>query len=125
MQTNLQATIGLEALTVDFHIGVSDEERAGLQPVRIQIWINTDIISAMMSDDIKNTVDYSRIRANILDLAKTHPFKLVERLAGEIATFCFVDERVSACKIRVEKTKIFPDAIPFVETGWINRKGWV
>ena len=120
MQT-LISTIGLEAFTTNVRIGVSDQERSTPQPVRITLSIRADITKAMESDDLNDTVDYSNLRHQILELTKSRTFHLLERLASDVVTACFQDERVLACQLRLEKTLIFPDAIPFLSTPWIER----
>lgn len=115
------STIGLESFIAHVRIGVSEKERATPQPVRIALSIRADIAQAMESDDLDDTVDYSKLRQHILELTKTNTFHLLERLASDIIVTCFKDERVLACQLRLEKTTIFSDAVPFISTPWIER----
>lgn len=117
----LISIIGLEAFTTNVRIGVSDQERATPQPVRITLSIRADIAQAMESDDLNDTVDYSKLRQHILELTESRTFHLLERLASDVVTACFQDERVLACQLRLEKTTIFTDAVPFISTPWIER----
>lgn len=116
------STIGLEAFTTNVRIGVSDQERSTPQPIRITLSIRADIAKAMESDDLNDTVDYAKLRQQILELTESRTFHLLERLAGDIINACFHDKRVLACQLRLEKTTIFPDAIPFLSTPWIERQ---
>lgn len=113
--------IGLESFLTNVRIGVSEKERATPQSVRITLSIRADIAKAMESDDLNDTVDYSTLRQQILDLTESHTFHLLERLANDVVAACFKDERVLACQVRLEKTTIFADAVPFISTPWIER----
>ena len=116
------STIGLESFTTNVFIGVTAKERDTPQPVRITLSVRADIAKAMESDDLNDTVDYSKLRQHILELAETRNFHLLERLASDVITACFQDKRVLACQLRLEKTTIFADAVPFISTPWIERE---
>lgn len=116
------ATIGLESFTTNLRIGVSDKERAIPQPIRITLSVRADISAAMESDDLRDTVDYSKLRERILELTTKRIFHLLERLASEIVLACFEDGRVQACQVRLEKLKVFEDAVPCLSTPWIERE---
>lgn len=118
---HIPATVGLEEFTVMMRIGVGDDERSKLQPVRIRIDCQTDIGNACRSDQIGETVDYSLIRREVVALANKARFHLLERLAGEILSICFNRPGVSACRVRIKKVAVFRDAVPFVQTSWIKR----
>lgn len=115
------ATIGLDTLTVNFSIGVTEKERSRPQPVEITIQLRANISEAIRTDAIDQTVDYSGIRKAVIHLSHTYEYHLIERLAGEIAALCFDDPKVQACRVTVRKMRIYRDCTPFIETVWINR----
>jgi dihydroneopterin aldolase len=73
-------------LRVDTRIGVTDEERAALQPVYINIELSVDATRAGDSDDISDTVDYGAVALAVAELARGSENKLLEHLGSQIAS---------------------------------------
>ena len=72
-------------LEVHFHVGVSDEERSKAQRLLVTVDIEYDFSAAAMSDRITRTIDYVLVARTIEKLAQGHSWKLIEKLATDIA----------------------------------------
>lgn len=91
---------GLQAPTV---IGIHDSELHLPQPVRIDLAVGVPRVPACRSDRIGDTIDYGAVRADVLELLRTHRVQLLEALAEEIAQR--VLERFGAHWVRVAAAK--------------------
>lgn len=78
--------IVIRDLKVDAHVGVTDEERADLQPVHIDVELSIDASKAGESDDVADTVDYGTVAAAVADLVRGSEARLLEHLGLRIAT---------------------------------------
>lgn len=78
-------TIYIQDLKVSTHIGVTDEERATAQELKVSVWIRTDIQTVAKSDDINDAIDYAEVATKIQELGKVERNTL-ERFVEDIAT---------------------------------------
>ena len=102
-------TITIKDLGVLCKIGVPDEERANPQRLLITVEMSGDFSKAAQSDDIRQTINYYDVSLRITTLCETRSFKLIEKLAHEIAVL-LVDE-FGAAEAMVEVRKfILPNA---------------
>jgi len=83
--------------------GVSDAERARSQRFTVDIELEVDIARAARSDDIKDTIDYRRVRAIAKEVIEGESAHLVETLAGRIARKALLMSRVAAVTVKVTK----------------------
>lgn len=67
------------------NIGISREERAKKQNIIIDVELFLNLRKASSTDDIKNSVDYSKIHSLIKSIAEKKEHKLIEALAENIA----------------------------------------
>lgn len=93
-------------------IGVDDEERLGVRPLRIDLEIETDCREPGHSDDIATALDYRALTERVRGLAEASGFRLIEALAEAIAA-AILDEfpAVGVVKVRIEK----PEAVAGVD----------
>jgi FolB domain-containing protein len=77
--------IHIRDLVVRCIIGVFEHERTEKQEVVINVTMHVDLSRAGRSDKIKDTVDYKKVKKEILQTAETSEFSLIERLAECIA----------------------------------------
>ena len=75
----------LEALPVKAHIGTLPGEIDREQPLQIRAELSGDFRQAGISDDLKDTFDYSRIESRLAELVQTSRFHLLEALAEHLA----------------------------------------
>ena len=106
----------IKDLLVRAIIGVNPEERREKQDVLINIAMFADLKKAGQSDSIEDTVDYKKIKKEVLKLAENSSFMLAEALAEAIARICLSDGRVKAVRVLVEK----PGALRFAKSAGVE-----
>ena len=106
----------IKDLLVRAIIGVNPEERREKQDVLINIAMFADLKKAGQSDSIEDTVDYHKIKKEVLRFTENSRFMLAEALAEAIAGICLSDERVKAVRITVEK----PAALRFARSAGVE-----
>lgn len=94
--------IRVSGLLVSMRIGVKEEERAQPRPIVIDLDIRTDTRLAGKSDDLADTVDYSRIITRIVSVARKE-VQLLEHLAEEIAELVLNTPLVESVAVEVRK----------------------
>ena len=104
--------IYIEDLTVSCIIGIRPEERVHKQSVVVNITLETDLRTAAQSDVLTDTVDYSSLKNDIVEMMERSQFFLIEKLATEIAALCLACEKVAAARVRVDK----PGALTFAKS---------
>ena len=102
-------TIEIRRLQVATHIGVPDEERAQAQDVLITIHMRPSLGFRGLHDDIRNTIDYAAVAAEIQHLAAAKSRHLIETLANDCASHLLSHHPISSVAITIEK-HILPDA---------------
>ena len=104
--------IHIRDLQVRCIVGIYPEERVARQDVLFNITLHADYRAACASDDIRDTVDYKRVKKRIVEMAEASEFFLVERLAEEAARICLEDGRVARVEVTVDK----PGALRFARS---------
>lgn len=104
--------IHIRDLTFRCIIGIFPEERRQKQDVVVNITLCADLRQAGQTDHIDDTVDYKRIKKQVLAMGEGSSYYLVERLAERIAEICLAEPRVVAARVLVEK----PSALRFART---------
>lgn len=98
---------GFEGQTI---IGIHQGEFDTPQPLRIDIVAGTPPTPASHTDEIADTIDYSRVLLALRDLMEHHGVKLLEALAERIARMLLDDFGAHWVRVRVVKPRKFPDA---------------
>ena len=93
-------------------IGVRDEERRDKQDVLINLSLSVDLRKAGTSDRLEDSVDYRALNKQILSMAESSQFLLVEALAEAVADICLEHPAVQEATVRVEK----PGALRFARS---------
>jgi D-erythro-7,8-dihydroneopterin triphosphate epimerase len=52
---------------------------------------------------VSDTVDYKKIKKNVMEHVENTRFKLIERLAHEVAGICLSDNKVQVVDVKVDK----------------------
>jgi FolB domain-containing protein len=76
----------LKEISVTAHLGVTDKEKVKKQKILITVSIVPDFQFNSLNDSIDNTVNYSDIRGDIINIISTNRFNLIETAAGKIAS---------------------------------------
>jgi FolB domain-containing protein len=92
-------------------IGIHDEERRNKQDVLINLSLLVDLRKAGTSDRLEDSVDYRALNKQILHMAESSQFKLVEALAQAVADICLGHPSIREATVRVEK----PGALRFAK----------
>lgn len=104
--------IHIRDLTLRCIIGINDDERREKQDVVINITLHTDTSAAGATDDFSQTVDYKKVKLEIVSLVEGSSFFLLEALAESIARVCLEFRPVQQADVLVEK----PGALRFART---------
>lgn len=91
------------------YIGVLPEEQTLGQWFEVDLTLELDLSQAGESDRLEDTHDYRAIIKTVQELIQTARFKLIEKLAAEIAQRALASGTVDRVRVRV--TKLAP-AIP-------------
>ena len=95
----------VEGIDLDGPHGVYQEEREQGNRFRLDVEIHADLRTAIDSDCLEDTVDYTRVVQIAQEINRLHKFNLIESFAGAIsrrllAQFPRIDEvRVSVRKL--------------------------
>jgi FolB domain-containing protein len=84
-------------------LGVPEEERVRPQDILINLSLFVDTHAVGDSDQIDDTVDYSMVARQVLQLVEESTRRTVEALASDIAMMCLQFPAVHGVRVRVEK----------------------
>jgi dihydroneopterin aldolase len=96
-------------LEVHYRIGVPDEERTAPQRLLISVTIDHSFGPAQDSDDLSQTIDYGAITMQLNHFGDSKEWKLIERLANDIAQWILTDFQARQVTVEVKKI-IIPNA---------------
>lgn len=99
----------IKDLEVFFRVGVPDEERAQPQRLLITVEMELDFSEAAKTDDLRTTIDYFAVSQKLLKLGDGHNWKLIEKLASDIASVVTNEFQASAVSVEIKKF-IIPEA---------------
>lgn len=112
MDYNETDRIYIHDLTIPCLIGINEDERLAKQEININIILEADIKKACESDDIKDTVDYKKLKVKIVDHIKDSSYFLIEKLASVIVDICLENKLVKQATVKVDK----PHALSYART---------
>lgn len=95
--------IRIKKLRVRTVVGIFEWEKSTTQEVDISLGLYVDLSVAGRSDDIGDTVDYKKLKKEIMSHVEHTRFGLIERLAEEVADICLRDEKVQGVDVEVDK----------------------
>jgi len=104
----LSQRILIRDLTLSCSIGVSEEERARKQRLRINVELTVDY-PPPSRDNISEVVNYGSLAKAVRDHCLNTTFRLLETLAEELSDVCFGFAPVSETKVRIEKLDRYAD----------------
>ena len=95
--------ITLTDLEVSYHVGVPDAERATPQRLLLTIEMRSDFTAAAEGDDLTRTIDYYRVSRRLLTFGEGRSWKLIEKLAVDIAEFVLAEFQPAGVSVEVKK----------------------
>lgn len=101
--------ISIVDLEVFYRVGVPDEERARPQRLLLTVVMESDFTAAAKSDGIGDTINYFSVTQRLLQFGEQQEWKLIEKLAADIADTVFREFKPSAVSVEVKKF-IIPQA---------------
>jgi len=90
-------------LQVRARVGVTPTERHRPQDLFITVTLHADLRRAGRSDRLADSVDYKRVKQEILAEVERRSFRLIERVAERVAAISLRDPRVVRVDVRVSK----------------------
>lgn len=90
-------------LEVFYKVGVSEEERAQPQRLLVTVDMSYDFSSAALSDRIEKTIDYQQVAQTLLSFGESRSWKLLEKLASNIADMILADFHPQGVLVEVKK----------------------
>lgn len=101
--------ISIVDLEVFYHVGVPDEERARPQRLLLTVTLESDFSAAVKTDAIADTIDYFAITGRLLKFGDGKNWKLIEKLAADIADVISAEFKPQSVTVEVKKF-IIPQA---------------
>jgi dihydroneopterin aldolase len=101
--------ISIVDLEVFYRVGVPDAERALPQRLLLTVEMESDFSAAAKSDFIADTIDYYAVTQKLLKFGEGREWKLIEKLATDIAGLILAEFKPQAVTVEVKKF-IIPQA---------------
>ncbi len=95
--------IGVEGVELWGRCGVTEEERAVGQRLVVEVLLEPVETAGLQTDDLAGTVDYGAVVAVIREAVEGREYRLLERLADEIAGRLTTELSVREVSVRVRK----------------------
>jgi dihydroneopterin aldolase len=90
-------------LEVFYHVGVPDEERAQAQRLLLTVEMESDFSAAAKSDGIADTINYFSVTQRLLKFGEGRNWRLIEKLAADIADAVLAEFKPQAVTVEVKK----------------------
>ena len=100
------SNIRIVDLEVFLCVGVSDEERSKPQRLLLTVDMDYDFSSAAVTDRITKTIDYFAVAQFLLKFGEGRSWKLIEKLANDLADAVLSEFQPPVVTIEVKKFPI-------------------
>jgi 7,8-dihydroneopterin aldolase/epimerase/oxygenase len=97
------AKISIVDLEVFYRVGVPDAERARPQGLMLTVELESDFSAAARTDSIADTIDYFAVSQRLLKLGEGREWKLIEKLAADIADLILSEFNPQSVTVEVKK----------------------
>src|SRR5689334_21790762 len=95
--------ITIADLEVFYCVGVSEEERAQPQRLLLTVEMMADLTGAAVSDRLSRTIDYFALSQRLIKFGDGRNWKLIEKLASNIASMILLEFQAQAVSVEVKK----------------------
>lgn len=99
----MNSKISIVDLEVFYRVGVPDAERATAQRLQLTAEMEFDFSAAARSNDIVDTIDYYAVSRRLLKFGEGRSWKLIEKLATDIANTILIEFKPAAVTVEVKK----------------------
>jgi dihydroneopterin aldolase len=99
----MNSKITIVDLEVFCRVGVPDAERVNPQRLLLTVEMDFDFSAAARSDDIRGTIDYFAVSQRLLKFGDGQSWKLIEKLAADIADMVLSEFKPQSVKVEVKK----------------------
>ena len=98
------AKVKIIELALPVNVGWSADEREKRQLIVFDLELKIDSLAACVSDELNETVDYTRVVGIISELVEGRSWRLLEKLCADLALAIFnAEERVGELEISAQK----------------------
>jgi 7,8-dihydroneopterin aldolase/epimerase/oxygenase len=101
----------LEGMSFYGYHGDTEAERTLGNRFHVDVELRMDLSQAGRSDNIVDTLDYSRAFVMVREIVEDQQFSLIETVAAKVAARMLAEPRVESVKVRVGKHPPIPGAI--------------
>ncbi len=102
----MNSNICIVDLEVFYRVGVPDAERARPQRLLLTVEMDADFSAAAKSDSIADTIDYFTVSQKLLKFGEGREWKLIEKLAADIAETVLTEFKPQSVTVEVKKFPI-------------------
>jgi len=95
--------ISIVDLEVFYRVGVPDAERAQPQRLLLTVEMESDFSTAAKTDSIADTIDYFAVTQRLLKFGEGKSWKLIEKLAADIANAILSEFKPQSVTVEVKK----------------------
>lgn len=95
--------ISIVDLEVFHRVGVPEAERAQPQRLLLTVELETDFSAAAKTDSIGDTIDYFAVAQRLLKFGDGREWKLIEKLAADIADAILAEFKPHSVTVEVKK----------------------
>lgn len=97
--------IHIRGLRVYAYHGVNDDEKRKGQPFELDITLETDLRRPGQSDDLADTVNYSKVSKRALAVMQGERYDLIERAAARVAEVIVTEFPVESATVLLKKPR--------------------
>jgi len=95
--------ISIVDLEVFYRVGVPDAERARPQRLLLTVEMESDFSAAAKTDSLAATIDYFAVSQRLLKFGEGREWKLIEKLAADIADMILSEFKSQSVNVEVKK----------------------
>src|SRR4051812_9112320 len=104
-------TIYIKDLIVEAKHGFHPHEKEQPQRFKINVELEIETMS-VKTDNLDDTLNWSKLRDQVVDITVNNSFNLIEKLAQAIADQLLTDKRVKKVSVSIDKLDAFPNGTP-------------
>jgi 7,8-dihydroneopterin aldolase/epimerase/oxygenase len=98
--------ISIVDLEVFYRVGVPPAERLKPQHLLVSVEMRSNTGKAAKTDSIKDTIDYFQVSQRLLKFGQGKSWKLIEKLAADIAKMVLAEFKPRSVSVEVKKFPI-------------------